>query len=119
MLSFISKFVLNSLIVIPFLYLFSEATLNEAILAAAALSIVAYFVGDQLILRRTNNLIATIADVGLTYFFLWVVGDSMNWNLTFIELLSVSLAIGAVEYMFHLFIAPELHRTLVKGQRKQ
>lgn len=98
------KLLLNGIAVVPFLVVFTEATWLEAALTSILLSIIAYGIGDLLIYRKTNNTIATIADVGLAYLFLGMAAAVKGWSLSGTELLTLSLAIGILEVFFHMYM---------------
>ncbi|MEW9668635.1 DUF2512 family protein [Ammoniphilus sp. 3BR4] len=70
-------------------------------MAASILSVIAYLIGDQLILRISNNIIATVADAGLAWIYFWAVASMMNWSLTWGELGIITLALGVVGFIFH------------------
>lgn len=97
----IRKLLMNGIVVIPLLMWFTEATFLSSLIAASVLSVIAYLVGDQLILRMSNNIIATAADAGLAWIYFWAVASMMNWSLTWGELAMITLALGVVEYIFH------------------
>jgi hypothetical protein len=107
---FLLKILLNGIVVIPLLLWFAEATFMASLITAVALSTVAYFVGDQLILRASNNITATIADGVLAFAFLWIVSEFMLWSITFGQLFTIALILGVVEFIFHRIIAKEAVR---------
>lgn len=107
---FLLKLLLNGIVVIPLLLWFTEATFIASLITAGLLSTVAYFVGDQLILRASNNLIATIADGLLAFAFLWVAAELLLWSITFGQLFTIALILGIVEFIFHRIIAKETAR---------
>lgn len=98
---FFVKLIVNGVIVAPLLYWFTEADIGSAIVAAAALCLVAYVIGDQIILRATNNTIATIADAVLAFLFLWAAAYVMDWSLSWSELLVIVVLLGAAEIFIH------------------
>jgi hypothetical protein len=98
---FIRKIIMNGIVVVPLLMWFSEASFWNSVVTALILSVVAYFVGDQIILRMSNNTIAVIADVGLAFVYLWAVAYMMDWALSLGEIFIISLALGLVEIIFH------------------
>src|SRR5690606_11431287 len=106
-MKFMLKLLLNGIIVVPLLMWFSEATFMEAAIAAVILSAIAYLVGDQWILRASNNTVATIADAVLSFVYLWVVADFMDWNLTAMEIATISLVLGVVEAVYHRYLRSE------------
>ncbi|MDG5789644.1 DUF2512 family protein [Evansella sp. AB-P1] len=64
-----------------------------------------YIVGDMGILRISNNLVATIADLGLTTASIWLLspfiyGIGVPFSLAFIS----SLVISVGEWFFHKFV---------------
>lgn len=95
------KILMNGIVVVPLLMWFTEATLWGSIMTALALSVIAYLLGDQVILRMSNNIVATVADAALTFFYLWLVADWMDWSLTIGELTTITLALGVVEFIYH------------------
>jgi membrane protein DedA with SNARE-associated domain len=101
---FIKKIVLNGVVVIPLLMWFAGASFMSAMITAVALAVIAYLLGDQIILRASNNTIATIADAVLAIVFLWVVAYFMNWRINLIQLVTIALVLGVVETFFHRFL---------------
>jgi membrane protein DedA with SNARE-associated domain len=98
---FIRKSLMNGIVVVPLLLWFTEATFLGSVITALTLSTLAYFLGDQLVLRMSNNLIATAADAILAFTFLWAVAYYSRWTLTFGELLIIVALLGVVEWIFH------------------
>ncbi|MGO4272334.1 DUF2512 family protein [Paenibacillus sp. TAF58] len=104
------KLLLNSLVVVPLLLWFTDASASGAIVASIVLCIVAYFIGDRFILRQTNNMAATLADAVLAFIFLWIVADLQEWSLSIAELISIVLLLGFVEFVFHVFLVGDGHK---------
>lgn len=68
--------------------------------------IIAYWLGDLLILRKFGNLVATAADFGLvfflTWFFLWILDFDLGTETSFVLLaLYTALVTAVVEFLFH------------------
>ncbi len=101
---FIVKLILNGIVVVPLLMYFAGATFMGSMVAALGLSVIAYFIGDQMILRRSNNLVATVADAGLAFVYLWLVANFTGWNLDATEMLIIVAALGLVEWFFHGYL---------------
>lgn len=105
MLKLITKLLLNGIVVVPFLLMFTEATFLQAAVAAVLLSLIAYAVGDQVVLRSTNsNVIASIADAGLAFLYFLVAGAMMNWSLSLGEMFVLAIGIGVIEWFFHILL---------------
>ncbi|RSL30201.1 DUF2512 family protein [Salibacterium salarium] len=65
----------------------------------------AYFIGDLLILRATNNIVSTTADIGLCTIVIWLVGPFvLNAPVPFFLALLAGIFIGAGEWFFHKYI---------------
>jgi hypothetical protein len=103
-MKFFIKLLINGIIVIPLLMSFSQATFFQAAFTAVVLCIIAYLMGDQWILRTSNNTVATIADAVLSLIFLWLVAYAMNWDLSLMEIVVISLLLGVAEAFFHRFL---------------
>lgn len=97
----IIKLILNGIIVVPLLMTFTEARFTSALITAVLLSLVAFVVGDQFILRVSNNMIATICDAALAFVFLWLTAYMADWSLSTGELLTIVLVLGVVEAIYH------------------
>ena len=104
MTRFLIKLVVNGAIVVGCLLGFTNATLLSATIAALGLTIIAYLIGDQLILRATNNVTATIADALIAAVYLWAVASMLNWDLSMGELLITVVLLGVAELFFHRYL---------------
>jgi len=103
-MKFIIKLILNGIIVVPALLWFSRATLMQALMTAVILCILAYVIGDQWILRASNNTVATISDAILSIAILWIANVMMKWNLSWVNIIAISLVLGVVEALLHRFV---------------
>ncbi|WP_019534582.1 DUF2512 family protein [Paenibacillus ginsengihumi] len=105
MLKLITKLLLNGVVVVPFLLMFTEATFLQAMVAAVLLSLIAYAVGDQVVLRNTNsNAVASIADAGFAFLYFLLAGAMMDWSLTLGEMFVLAIGIGVIEWFFHILL---------------
>jgi hypothetical protein len=65
-----------------------------------------YLIGDLAILPMTNNIVASLADVGLNTLVIWLVGPFlMDQFVPFSTALSASVIIGIGEWFFHQYMA--------------
>ncbi|GIQ69300.1 DUF2512 family protein [Xylanibacillus composti] len=101
---FMIKAVLNGIVAIFMLMWLSNASFIGALVTAIILCVLAYLVGDQIVLRLTNNTVATIADFGLAFIVLWIAADLNDWTLTFGEIALISLVLALVEIGFHRYL---------------
>lgn len=79
---------------------------TSVVLIAVSLNAVAYIIGDLIILPRTNNYIATLADFGISLIMIWslVSGMTAVENPVYITLIAATL-IAMAEYFFHRYVA--------------
>ncbi|PLT32114.1 DUF2512 family protein [Bacillus sp. V5-8f] len=67
---------------------------------------VEYIIGDLVILRRTNNTVATIADFGMALVLIWLMTANLEaFRNPFYAALVASLALAMFEYFFHRYVA--------------
>ncbi|MCT1401036.1 YndM family protein [Paenibacillus sp. p3-SID867] len=98
------KLLVHGVMITAILVGLSNATFASAVIAAMGIGIVAYLVGDLLILPRTNNMMATIGDVGLVFVMLWIISESANWTLSFPEILLITVLAGIFEFFYHMWL---------------
>lgn len=98
------KLLVHGVMITAILVGLSNATFASAVIAALGIGIVAYLLGDLLILPRTNNMMATIGDVGLVFVMLWIISESANWTLTLPEILLITVLAGIFEYFYHMWL---------------
>ncbi|WP_431800983.1 DUF2512 family protein [Halobacillus andaensis] len=82
----------------------------SVLLLSIVLCAASYLSGDLLILPRTNNLTATIADFGLTFFVVLAVSAwifTLDGSVFMASLISAGI-MAAGEYGFHLFLASHI-----------
>ncbi len=68
------KFVATSIVLLSILSIFSGARISEILLVSLLLTLVSYALGDLFILPRFGNVVATIADFGLSFLLIWFMG---------------------------------------------
>ncbi|WP_102274983.1 YndM family protein [Cytobacillus massiliigabonensis] len=70
------------------------------------LGMVAYIIGDMLILPRTNNLVASFADFGLALMVIWLMSSVLtNGGNLFSMSLVASLGVALFEFFYHKYIS--------------
>ncbi|MBN2983660.1 MULTISPECIES: DUF2512 family protein [Cohnella] len=103
-MKFLMKWVLNGIIVTLLLYYYSNVGLWTALVAATGLTVISWFVGDQLILRNTNNTLASLMDGVLTAVYLGLLSYLFDWRLTVGAIALISILIAVAEWVFHRFV---------------
>lgn len=104
MRKFIIKWLVNGIIVVSLLMYYANVSFIEATIVATALTVIAYLIGDQFILRLTNNFVATISDAVLAFLILWFAADAMDWDLGTGEILVITAILGVAEWFIHRYI---------------
>ncbi len=103
-MKFVLKWLVNGAIVVSLLMYFADVSFLNALVTATVLTLIAYFVGDQLVLRTTNNAVATVSDAVLAYVILWFAADQMNWDLSSGEILAIAIVLGIAEWFIHRYV---------------
>ena len=100
------KFIITLIVLFSILGIFNNATISNILLISALVTGVSYIVGDIFILPRFGNLIASIADFGLTFLSVWLLG-ALLFTPEF-GLVPATLFIAALttctEAVFHIYM---------------
>ena len=103
------KFVMVLVVLELALLKLTNLTLIDILYISAVVTVVAYIIGDLLILPLSNNTVATIADTGLALVIIFMF--NYLWNIreiSFSDALSASLLLGVGEWFFHKYVAKEI-----------
>jgi hypothetical protein len=101
---FIMKWILDGAVVALLLIYFADVSFLEAAITSTALTIITYGIGDQVILRSTNNAVATFADGVLGFFILWIAAYSMKWAIHLGQILIIAVILAIAEWVVHRYI---------------
>lgn len=109
--SFLTKLIIIGLISVIVLPNFSLLTINNSLLIALVLAVIAYAAGDLFILPAYGNVTATIADVVLAAVVIYAADLIIHGAMT-LSALGWVLALGVIalgEWFFHRYlkITPE------------
>lgn len=105
-MALIIKYVMIALVLAVVLSWLTDLTFSEILYIAGAVTILAYIIGDLLILPATNNTIATIADVGLALLTIYMFNYLWdNREISFTDSLIAAAVIGVGEWFFHKYVA--------------
>jgi hypothetical protein len=113
-IKFVSSLVLLSLI----LGLLFDMAFSNIFLITLVLGVAAYLIGDLMILPRTNNTVATIADFGLALLIIWFMSENLTYGDNHFSMsLIAALGVAIFEYMFHKYVANNVIKN--QGGQKQ
>ncbi|GAE92867.1 integral membrane protein [Gracilibacillus boraciitolerans JCM 21714] len=101
------KFVVTLVLLYIILGVMYEMTFGEVFLLSVILGVISYLIGgDMLILPKTNNTVATIADFGIAWIIIYWFADGMTRidNLFAASLIG-AIAVGVCEIFFHRYLS--------------
>lgn len=108
------KFVIIAIVLELVLLNFTALTFGNILTIALTVTALAYLVGDMAILPKSNNTIATIADIGLSLITILLFNYIFpGTGISFSDALIASLGIGVGEWIFHKFVS----RSVLPAQR--
>jgi hypothetical protein len=90
------------------LLLLTRLSFSQILWVSLVVTAISYLLGDLVILQASNNLIATIADIGLSVVVIYMF--NFFWNRNDISMLSALVAgvvLGLEEAVFHKIIKRE------------
>ncbi|WP_409304260.1 YndM family protein [Peribacillus sp. SCS-155] len=109
------KFISTLVVLGIILGLFYNLAFTEVLMIAVVLTLAGYILGDLFILRRTNNLSASLADFGLALIIIYLLSRNMAFaNGLFTASFLSAAAIAFTEYFYHSFIS-----RLIPGLREE
>lgn len=107
------KFVMTTIVLEIVLSMSTNLTFTSILYISAAVTILAYIVGDLLILRATSNTVATVADVGLALVTIYMFNSLWNTRqISFADALVAAVVIGAGEWFFHKYVSNNVLREI-------
>ncbi len=80
-------------------------SIGNVLMLTVVFGLIEYIVGDLVLLRYTNNLVATMGDFGLALFMFWfMLGNMTTINDAFTASLIASIGVTVFEYFFHIYV---------------
>jgi len=107
------KYLMIAVVLVTVLGLMTDVEFGNILLISLVVTVLAYIIGDLLILPRTNNTVATISDAVLSFLSIYM----FNWfgfgSIDAIDVVVCTLLIGVFEWFFHKYL---VNRDLVKSR---
>ncbi|MBE5107424.1 YndM family protein [Bacillus thuringiensis] len=102
------KYTAITAVLLIILGIFQNISIPRVLLISLFLTGAAYLIGDLFILPKYGNMIATIADLGLSFFGIWLLTSlftdlNSTRNIGFSSFLA-ALIIGGTEVFFHIYM---------------
>lgn len=99
------KFLASLVLLYIILGLMYDMSFTNVFLISLVLGLASYVIGDLFLLPKTNNTIATLADFGLAFMIIWILGESMTYGDSLLLPSLISAAgIALFEYFFHKYV---------------
>lgn len=99
------KFLASLALLYIILGLFFRMTFGDVFLITLVLGVISYIIGDRMILPKTNNTTATLADFGLAFLVIWWMSNTLTtMENTFTMSLIAALGVAVFEYLFHKYM---------------
>lgn len=104
------KFIFTAIVVYSIFGIFYNASLGRLFWISLLVTGVAYIIGDLLILPRFGNIAASIADLGLAFLSLWVLGNIViEMSIpTVLASFFASVFIAICESLFHIYMKEQV-----------
>ncbi|RYL87583.1 DUF2512 family protein [Sporolactobacillus sp. THM7-4] len=100
------KFIATLILLYIVLGLGYHASFGDIFLTALVLGVIAYIIGDLLILPNSSNTVATVSDFVIALIIVWLmIGTMTGINAPFVASLISAILVGIFEYMFHKYLA--------------
>ncbi|HWT74634.1 MAG TPA: DUF2512 family protein [Mobilitalea sp.] len=101
----IVKFIMTAIILEIALLLLSRLSFGNILWVSLVVTAISYLIGDMVILPAINNLVATLADMVISFVVIYMFNFFWNTNdIPFLSALVAGVALGAGEFFFHKLI---------------
>jgi hypothetical protein len=100
------KFVVSLVLLYVILGVMYDMSFTNVFLISLVLGLASYVIGDLFLLPKTNNTIATMADFGLAFMVIWLLGESLTYGESLLlPSLIAAAGVAVFEYFFHKYMA--------------
>jgi hypothetical protein len=101
----ILKFLMVAVVLEIALTLLTVLSFTDILVISLTVTVAAYLIGDLLILAYSNNTVATVSDVVLTFATIYLFNYWSDFGpISFTDALICSVLVGAGEWIFHKYI---------------
>ena len=103
------KFISILAVLFIILGIFYDMSFGNVLWISVVLTLASYLIGDLLILRRTNNTMATISDFAIAFLVIWLMGENLTYGDSLImPALIAAAGIALFETFFHKYVARQI-----------
>ena len=106
------KFISILAVLFIILGIFYDMSFGNVLSISVVLTLASYLIGDLLILRKTNNTMATIADFAIAFLVIWLMGENLTYGDSLImPALIAAAGIALFETFFHKYVARQIQES--------
>lgn len=106
------KFISILAVLFIILGIFYDMSFGNVLSISVVLTLASYLIGDLLILRRTNNTMATISDFAIAFLVIWLMGENLTYGDSLImPALIAAAGIALFETFFHKYVARQIQES--------
>ena len=103
------KFISILAVLFIILGIFYDMSFGNVLWISVVLTLASYLIGDLLILRKTNNTMATISDFAIAFLVIWLMGENLTYGDSLImPALIAAAGIALFETFFHKYVARQI-----------
>ena len=104
------KFISILAVLFVILGIFYDMSFGNVLSISVVLTLASYLIGDLLILRKTNNTMATISDFALAFLVIWLMGENLTYGDSLVmPALIAAAGIALFETFFHKYVSRQIH----------
>ncbi|KAB2495261.1 YndM family protein [Priestia endophytica] len=103
--AFLLKFIISFILLYVILGGIDDFSIRDVFLTTIILGGLSYIIGDLLILPRTNNTLATVADFALSFIIIWVMTSNLAYGNYLARTFISALGVTIFEFFFHRYMA--------------
>jgi hypothetical protein len=105
------KFISILAVLFVILGIFYDMSFGNVLSISVVLTLASYLIGDLLILRKTNNTMATISDFAIAFLVIWLMGENLTYGDSLImPALIAAAGIALFETFFHKYVARQINQ---------
>ncbi|MFP3888621.1 YndM family protein [Priestia filamentosa] len=102
--AFLFKFIISFILLYAILSGINGFSIGDVFWTTMILGGISYILGDLLILPRTNNILATIADLALSFIIIWAMTSTLAYGDYLARTFTSALGMTIFEALFHRYM---------------
>jgi hypothetical protein len=104
------KFLMTAVLLSIVLGIMTDLSFGNILYLSVAVTVIAYVIGDLLILSVANNTVTTLADLIIVFFTVYLYNILLDADqISVWDAIASAIVIGAGEWFFHKYAARRIH----------